>query len=76
MYFNNVHILIYLVIAIIGLFIGKFIVWCNMCFPEDKKIFSKEFFEANKKGLEKNYIIMSITAISYILLLYKFGIKN
>ncbi len=76
MYFNDVHIIFYLLIAILGFFIGKFIAWCNMCFPEDKKILSKEFFKANKEGLENNYILMCLTAILYIALLYKFGIKN
>ena len=76
MYFNDVHIIFYLLIAILGFFVGKFIAWCNMCFPEDKKILSKEFFKANKEGLENNYILMCLTAILYIALLYKFGIKN
>lgn len=76
MYFNNVHILIYLAIAIIGLIVGKFIAWCNIRFPENKKIFSKEFFEENKKGIEKNYIIMITVAIIYVALLYKFGLKS
>ena len=76
MYFNNVHILIYLAIAIIGLIVGKFIAWCNIRFPENKKIISKEFFEENKKGIEKNYIIMITVAIIYVALLYKFGLKS
>lgn len=76
MYFNNVHILIYVAIAILGLLVGKFMAWCNIRLPENKKIFSKEFFKANKEGLENNYIIMIITAILYIGLVYKFGIKN
>jgi hypothetical protein len=66
MFFNNVHILVYLGIGIIGLIVGKFCAWCNVRLPENKKIFSKEFFEINKKGLEKNYIFMILTAITYI----------
>lgn len=76
MYFNNVHILYFVVIALIGLIVGKFIAWCNMRIPEKKSIFSKEFFKHNKEGLEYNYIFMIITAILYIALLYKFGIKK
>lgn len=76
MYFNNVHILIYVVIAALGLFVGKFCAWCNVRIPENKKIFSKDFFTENKKGLPKNYIFMTLTAIIYIFLLYKFGIKK
>ena len=76
MYFNNVHILIYVAIAGLGLAIGKMIAWVNMRVPEKKKVFSKEFFKINHEGLENNYIIMILTAVLYIALLYKFGIKE
>lgn len=76
MYFNNVHILNFVVIALIGLIVGKFIAWCNTRIPEKKKIFSMEFFKYNKEGLEYNYIFMIITAILYIALLYKFGLRK
>ena len=76
MYFNNVHIVFYLLIAVLGFAVGKFIAWCNECFPKEEKIFRKDFFKANKEGLENNYILMCITAIMYVALLYKFGIKN
>ncbi len=76
MYFNNVHILFYVAIAIIGLAVGKIIAWVSMQLPEKKKVFTKEFFKANKDGLEKNYMFMLITAFLYIALLYNFGIKE
>lgn len=76
MYFNNVHILYYVGIAIIGLIIGKFVAWCNIRIPEKKKILSKDFFIENKKGLQKNYIFMTINAVLYIALLYKFGLSE
>lgn len=76
MYFNNVHILIYVSIFIVGLIIGKFVAWCNIRLPEKKKIFSKEFFEENKKGIKANYIFMIIIGVVYIALLYRFGINK
>ena len=76
MYFNNVHILYYVVIAIVGLAVGKFIAWCNLRLPEKKKIFSKEFFKQNKEGIKYNYFFMIITAIAYVFLLYKIGLKK
>lgn len=76
MYFNDVFILIYVLIAIIGLIVGKAVAWCNMRIPENKKIFSKEFFKANKEGLNANYVFMIVTAIIYVALLYKFGIQR
>ena len=59
MYFNNIHILIYVAIAIIGLILGKFVAWINIRIPEKKKVFSKEFFKMNKEGIENNYIIQA-----------------
>ena len=76
MYFNNIQILYYVVIGIIGLFVGKFIAWCNIRIPEKKSVFSKEFFKANKDGLPGNYIFMIITAALYVALLFKFGIDK
>lgn len=76
MYFNNVHILIYVAIFIIGLIIGKLVAWCNLRIPEKKKIFSKEFFEENKNGIKYNYIFMITIATIYIAILYKFGINK
>ena len=76
MYFNNLHILIYVAIFIIGLIVGKFIAWCNIRIPEKKKIFSKEFFKENKEGIKFNYTYMIAIAIIYTAILYKFGINK
>ena len=75
MYFNDVHILIYVLIGIIGLIVGKFIAWCNIRIPENKKVFSKEFIEENKKGFKANYIFMLIIAFFYVLILYRYGLQ-
>ena len=76
MYFNNVHILNYLAIAMVGLLVGKFTAWCNIRLPENKKIFSKEFIAENEAGLKNNYIFMILTSFLYICLLYKFGLDK
>lgn len=73
MYFNDIHILYYVVIGFIGLAVGKIVAWCNIRLPEKKKIISIDFFEENKKGFSGNYIFMILVAISYILLLYRYG---
>lgn len=76
MYYNNIGIHVYVLIAFLGLIVGKFVAWCNIRLPENKKIFSKEFFEENKKGLKNNYIIMILTAILYVAVLYKIGLQD
>ncbi len=76
MYFNNVFIGYYVLIGFIGLLVGKLVAWCNMRIPENKKVFSGEFFKENKNGLKLNYVFMIIMAIIYIALLYRFGIQK
>lgn len=76
MYFNDVHILIYVVFAIIGGIVGQFIDYCNRCFLKEQKIFSKESFEKYKRIMLPNYWLIGVIAIGYVLLLYKFGLQN
>ena len=76
MYFNNIQILNYVIIGMIGLIVGKFTCWCNVRIPNKEKIFSKDFFKANKEGLPGNYLFMISIALFYIALLYKFGVDK
>lgn len=76
MYFNDVHILIYVAIAVAGFFIGKFVNWCNYRLPEYKTVFSKEIFSKDKKDYKPNLLLSLITMFIYILLLYVFGIQK
>lgn len=73
MYFNDVHILIYTAIAVIGFAIGKFINWTNYRLLEEKPIFSKDIFDKTKHS-KPNLILSLTTALLYIVLLYIFGI--
>lgn len=74
MYFNDVHILIYVAIAVLGFGIGKFVNWMNYRLLKEKKIFSREIFEKKNADYKPNLILAIIIAILYIVLLYKFGI--
>lgn len=77
MYFNNVHILVYVAIAISGFFIGKFVNWCNYRLPEYKKVFSKDIFKAKElEGYKQNLLLSLITMLIYIILLYVLGIQK
>ena len=73
MYINEMHILWYVFVGIIGLFVGQFIDWCNIRLVEYKKIFSRDFFKEYLKNCKPKYILMIIVAIAYILLLYRYG---
>ena len=72
MYINEIHILWYVFVGIIGLFVGQFIDWCNIRLVEYKKIFSRDFFKEYLKNCKPKYILMIIVAIAYILLLYRY----
>ena len=39
MYFNDVNIGYYIIIAILGLFIGELVNWMNKRLPEEKPVF-------------------------------------
>ncbi|MCI8353245.1 MAG: prepilin peptidase [Clostridia bacterium] len=75
MYINDVHILVYSAFAILGAIIAGFINWCNDRMIEDKKIFSKDMLDKNKRK-KPNYILMVIMAALYISLVYFFGIHK
>ncbi len=72
MYINEIHILWYVLVGIVGLFVGQLIDWCNERLPEYKRVFSKEFFTDYLKRCKPKYIFMTIMAIAYIALLYRF----
>jgi leader peptidase (prepilin peptidase)/N-methyltransferase len=76
MYFNDVNIGFYIIIAIIGLFVGELVNWMNKRLPEYKRIFSIESFKEYKEQFNPNYILMILTAVIYVGLLYKFGIGD
>lgn len=75
MYINDLHILTYVVVGVIGLIVGQFIDWCNLRLPEYKKVFSKDFFKEYLKNCKPKYLLMVIVAVLYISLLYFKGIS-
>lgn len=75
MYINDVHILYYVLVGIIGIIMGSFINWCNYAMPKDIKVLSKEIFQKNKK-VKANYILPITIAVLYIVLVYFFGIHK
>lgn len=76
MYINDVSIIYYLIVCLLGLIIGKFVAFCNVKFGKEEKISLKEFFKEKNTIFELQYITMFSIAIIYILLLYKFGIEK
>ncbi len=73
MYLNNISIIYYVLVGLLGLIVGQFVEWCNIRLPEYKKVFSKEFFTIYLKNFKPNYILMVAMAGIYIALLYFIG---
>ena len=76
MYFNDVNIGYYIIISILGLFVGELVNWMNKRLPEEKHVFFKGAIKEYKEQFKPNYILMILTAVIYIALLYKFGIQK
>lgn len=75
MYINDVNIVYYIIVAILGLFIGEGVNWANKRLPVYKKVISLDFFKEYKENFSPNYLLMIATSTIYVLILYRYGIK-
>lgn len=76
MYINDVFIVYYVIALLLGIIVGELVGWLNDRLPDNKKVFSKDFFVEHKMNFKPHYILMLVTSIIYIGLVYKFGIKE
>ena len=75
MFFNDVHIMVYVAFGILGLIVGNILPHINKRLIEHKRVFDKSFFTEYPKNFEPHYIHMILIAVIYVLLLYKFGLQ-
>ena len=75
MYINNINLLYYLLIGIIGLGVWQFVSWCTVRMPDYSKVFVKDFFSFYLKNEKPKYIYMTVTAVIFIGLLYLYGFQ-
>lgn len=76
MYYNDVHILAYVLFGFIGILVGKGVSFMNHRLQNEKGLFSKEAIEDYKLNGNKSIIPMVIMPIIYIALLFNFGLKD
>lgn len=76
MYFNDVNIGYYIIVSILGLFVGELVNWMNKRLPEELPVFTKGALKEYKKQFKPNYILMLLTAFIYVAVLYRFGLKK
>lgn len=74
MYFNDIHIILYLVVGLLGCLVGQVVGMLNERFANHKEIFSKQALKEMKISYEPHYIFMTLLGIVYIVLLYVVGI--
>ncbi len=75
MYINDIHILYYFFIGLLGLAVGQVMNWANVRLENHEKVFGKEFFKTYLPHMKINCKLLFSTAILYILLLYFVGWK-
>lgn len=75
MYWNDTHILIYLIVAIIGGLVGQVIDYLTKTFLEEGKILSKKNLKKYKMTYKPRYSLMVVNALLYCAILFRFGVS-
>ena len=75
-YINDIHILMYAFVGLIGGITGFFAGWCNERLPEYKKILTKDIFLEYRSKLKPNYILIILNAAINVFILYRVGIHH
>ena len=73
MYINDLHILRYFFVGLIGLFVGQFLDWANDRLENHRKVICKDFFTSYLPHLKINSKLIYPMALIYVALLYRFG---
>ena len=55
MYINDLHVLHYFFIGLLGLFVGQFLDWANIRLENHQKVICKEFFKDYLTHLKVKY---------------------
>jgi len=74
MYINDIHILWYFFIGLLGLFVGQFLDWANVRLENHEKVICKELFTEYLHNIKINAKLIYPMALIYIGLLYRFGL--
>ena len=75
MYINDIHILWYFFIGLLGLAVGQVMNWANVRLENHEKVFCKEFFTTYLPHMKVNFFLIFPIAIIYIVLLFLYGFQ-
>ena len=76
MYFNDIHILIYVIVGLIGCLVGQLMGMINQRLINHEKIFEKGSFKKFRIEFVPHYMLMAMNFILYIVLLYACGLDK
>jgi leader peptidase (prepilin peptidase)/N-methyltransferase len=76
MLINKVYIGYYLLVAILGLFVGQMVDYASKRLSKEKRVFTKDIFKEYSRIFRPNYILMFVTMILYVGIVYTFGLGN
>ena len=75
MYINDIHILCYFFIGLLGVAVGQVMNWANIRLENHEKVFCKEFFTTYLPHMKVNFFLIFPIAIIYIVLLFLYGFQ-
>jgi len=76
MYFNDIHILIYLLVGLIGCVIGEIVGLVNERFMNNEKIFETGSLKRFKREFVPHYRLMILMFVLYVGILYSCGLEK
>lgn len=76
MYINDVNIIAYVVVAILGIISGQLCDFMNFILPKHKKFLSKNNIKKYFKQAKPCFILMLIHILIYFGIIYEYGINN
>lgn len=76
MYFNDIHILIYLAVGLIGCIVGEIVGLVNERLMNDEKIFEEGSLKRFKREFVPHYRLMILMFILYVGILYSCGLEQ
>lgn len=76
MYINDINIIAYVIVAILGAIAGEITDVLNYFLPKHKKIFERKNFKEYLNSATPKYLLMVIHILIYIGILYRYGTSD
>ena len=74
MFINDIHVLYYFFIGLLGVFVGQYLDFANTRLENHESLICKDFFREYLPNMKINLKNMAIIAVIYVALLYRYGL--